>query len=404
MLEKIVYEKKEDTIQAVDQICHRCLGHDLYIAQNQHAYCQECSQLRPLSDFLYLKRYKRTVIKKQHQVKINISLSKSQLLGQAFIDHCYSNNISGFLHAVCGAGKTEMLIHTMAKALNEGKSLCFVIPRVEIIKQLHQRLKSYLPKTKICPLYQGQSLDENAHLFITTPQQLVKFYQEFDLMFLDEVDAFPFYQNAYLERLVEKAKADHGKLIYLSATCPPYYQDKINRYHWSYFLIPERFHGHDLVIPRFRKYHYMMSDDVFKDIQTYHDHKQRLIVFFPSIHLMTRYHYFLRSKKLDVLMISSKTSNKANILKRFSRHEVSLLLSTTILERGVTFKNSHVFVFEADHAIYDQYTLIQIAGRVGRDMVYHQGELVFYSCFISQAMYAAKKTLKTMNRIKTHDL
>jgi competence protein ComFA len=68
------------------------------------------------------------------------------------------------------------------------------------------------------------------------------------------------------------------------------------------------------------------------------------------------------------------------------------------LERGVTFPNINVLVLEADQTVFNEATLIQIAGRVGR--VTAEGEVVFTSKFISEEMINAKKSIIEFNREK----
>ena len=46
--------------------------------------------------------------------------------------------------------------------------------------------------------------------------------------------------------------------------------------------------------------------------------------------------------------------------------EIPILLTTTILERGVTFPKLDVAVFGAEDRIFTESALVQIAGRVGR--------------------------------------
>ncbi|MGE4572282.1 MAG: DEAD/DEAH box helicase family protein [Candidatus Izemoplasmatales bacterium] len=404
MIEKIVYHNKASSIQAVDQICHRCMGKDLLISENNHVYCQECSQNQSMSDFLFLNRYERIRNNKNHQLRMNFNLSQAQLKGQDFIDNCFNEKRQGFLHAVCGAGKTEMTLHTILKALNQGLSIAFVIPRLEIIKQLVKRFQVYLPKSHICGLYQGMVLDESADLYVTTPHQLIKFYHEFDLMIIDEVDAYPFFKNQYLERLVKKSRKSDGVLIYISATFPQIYQEQVSNHAFDYCLIPERYHRKDLVIPEFKKYKYLFNEELFMQIASYQDSEILLLVYFPSIHLMTRYYYFLHKKGLACKMLSSQSKYKNRLLKDFSLGNFRILLTTTLLERGVTFKNCHVFVIEADHPIFDKDTLIQISGRVGRDAIYHQGLLIFYSQFVSIAMKETKRELMAYNKVKNHDM
>ena len=53
-------------------------------------------------------------------------------------------------------------------------------------------------------------------------------------------------------------------------------------------------------------------------------------------------------------------------VEQFREKELSILVTTTILERGVTFPQVDVFVCMANHHLYTSSSLIQIGGRVGR--------------------------------------
>nr|MCR5184661.1 hypothetical protein [Bacilli bacterium] len=66
--------------------------------------------------------------------------------------------------------------------------------------------------------------------------------------------------------------------------------------------------------------------------------------------------------------------------------EYRYLVTTAVLERGVTMRNLQVIIFQADHPIYDSYSLIQISGRSGRKKEAPEGEVI----------YLANKTTKDM--------
>lgn len=55
----------------------------------------------------------------------------------------------------------------------------------------------------------------------------------------------------------------------------------------------------------------------------------------------------------------------------------SIFVSTSILERGVTVPNAQVIVLEADHAVFDERALVQMAGRVGRTRENPEGRALF---------------------------
>ena len=72
--------------------------------------------------------------------------------------------------------------------------------------------------------------------------------------------------------------------------------------------------------------------------------------------------------------------NKDQIINAFKAGKLNYLLTTSVLERGVTIKNLQVLVYQADkRSIYDSATLIQISGRVGRKMDAPSGEVVFFA-------------------------
>ena len=55
------------------------------------------------------------------------------------------------------------------------------------------------------------------------------------------------------------------------------------------------------------------------------------------------------------------------------------LVTTSVLERGITIKNLQVIVYNSSHSIYNTETLIQISGRVGRKMDAYTGEVLFFA-------------------------
>ena len=75
--------------------------------------------------------------------------------------------------------------------------------------------------------------------------------------------------------------------------------------------------------------------------------------------------------------VSSVTEDRLEQVQAFRDGELTILISTTILERGVTFLVD-VFMVEANHRLFTKSSLIQIGGRVGRSMDRPTGELLFF--------------------------
>ena len=94
----------------------------------------------------------------------------------------------------------------------------------------------------------------------------------------------------------------------------------------------------------------------------------------------------------------SKRMDRSKIISDFKNKKYRYLVTTAVLERGVTVKDLQVIVFNADHKIYDRYSLVQIAGRVGRKKDAPSGEVVFIGKKISKSMMEAKEDIMDANK------
>ena len=75
--------------------------------------------------------------------------------------------------------------------------------------------------------------------------------------------------------------------------------------------------------------------------------------------------------------VNSKRDDNQEIIDEFRLKKFKYLVTTAVLERGITVKDLQVIVFNADHPIYDDHSLIQIAGRAGRKKDTPEGEVIF---------------------------
>lgn len=109
------------------------------------------------------------------------------------------------LYAVCGAGKTEILFSPIHEALQKGLRICVAAPRTDVILELFPRFKQAFPDTTIHTLY-GDSPEQSGYgeIILATTHQLYRFHEAFDLLFVDEADAFPYSLDPSLERAVKK--------------------------------------------------------------------------------------------------------------------------------------------------------------------------------------------------------
>ena len=72
------------------------------------------------------------------------------------------------LYCVCGAGKTELVVTSIAKMLREKKKVCFAIPRRQVVLELRDRLAQYFPHAKVIAVCGGHTSITDGDLIICT--------------------------------------------------------------------------------------------------------------------------------------------------------------------------------------------------------------------------------------------
>ena len=125
-------------------------------------------------------------------------------------------------------------------------------------------------------------------------------------------------------------------------------------------------------------------------------HKPTL-VYVPRIKDLDLYDSYLSQFHYD--KVSSKTRNVDVILNNLKTGKLDFILTTTLLERGITIEDVQVIVLQADHEVFSKEVLIQIAGRVGRHPKYPKGEVIFISKSASKAMLESIDMLNYLNQL-----
>ena len=85
-------------------------------------------------------------------------------------------------------------------------------------------------------------------------------------------------------------------------------------------------------------------------------------------------------------------------VQRLRDGEYRYLVTTTILERGVTFKNLDLMVWDANDSNFSRSSLVQIAGRVGRSRERPTGDVYFVIRHYSLKVQQAARQIKSLNR------
>jgi competence protein ComFA len=309
--------------------------------------------------------------------------------------------------AVCGAGKTEVLFAGIESALRAKRRVCIATPRTDVVLELTPRLKTAFPDISVASLYGGS---EDRHLYapltIATTHQLLRFHRAFDTIILDEVDAFPYTAEESLQYAAVHARKPVSAMIYLTATPNEKWQRECRTGKRAFTTIPARFHRHPLPIPSFTwcgNWQKQLKKDklpanVLHWIKERLENNKQVLLFFPHILLMEKALPILRKLAPEIESVHAEDPDRKNKVQKMRNKEIPLLLTTTILERGVTFPNIDVAVVGTEDNIFTESALVQIAGRAGRSKEFPNGVVTFFHYGKTEAMLKAQKQITAMNR------
>ncbi|HFR3539505.1 TPA: DEAD/DEAH box helicase [Streptococcus suis] len=311
------------------------------------------------------------------------------------------------VHAVTGAGKTEMIYHAVASVIDKGGAVCLASPRIDVCIELYKRLQNDF-SVPISLLHGESEPYFRTPLVVATTHQLLKFYQAFDLVLIDEVDAFPYADNPMLYRAADNAVKEDGVQVFLTATSTDELDRKVKTGKLKRLSLPRRFHGNPLVVPQkvwFSKFDANLKKQKLAPKLTRAIQEQRktgypLLIFVPEISKGQDFAKIMEKTfpEETVGFVSSQTENRLEIVEGFRNQDITILISTTILERGVTFPKVDVIVVQANHHLYTSSSLVQIAGRVGRSIDRPTGLLQFFHEGPTHSIEKAIAEIKQMNK------
>lgn len=277
------------------------------------------------------------------------------------------------VQAVCGAGKTEIVIPTISEYLLRQKKVCFAISRRQVVLEVAERLQGYFKNMKVIAVCGGHTDVLDGDLIVCTCHQLYRYYQAFDLLILDEIDAFPFAGNDVLSQIARTSCV--GNIIYLTATPDEKLKQRCEEGTLVCLKLNRRPHGKPIPVPR-KKIAPLWMDYLFL-IRWIKEHAMHpRIIFIPTIRMSEIIgKVFQLFEKCYVC--TSKTENRDEVIEQFRKEKNGVMFSTTVLERGVTFPHTDVCVFQANHPVFNEASLIQMAGRAGRDFHDPTGDVLF---------------------------
>lgn len=314
------------------------------------------------------------------------------------------------LWAVTGAGKTEMMFPMTAYMLAHQQKVCIATPRRDVVLELMPRIKKAFPEAKVVTLYGGsEERWDSGDITLTTTHQLLRFRRAFDLMVVDELDAFPYHNNPMLERAAKLACREGGTFVFLSATPPRALARAAKRGRLAQATVPVRYHRHPLPVPKrlpMPSVARMIASGRLPSrvVGALHHAVERgaqLFVFVARIRHIDGAVALLRRSfpQQAIAGTSASDAERTEKVQAFRRGEIRILVTTTILERGVTVPKSDVFIWDADDKLFDEASLVQMAGRAGRSKDDPNGNVYFGAEQWTRSQRAAVRQIRAMNHL-----
>ena len=337
---------------------------------NGKPYCRRCISFRG-DEAKYTYSFP-----KETPIYLSYELSSEQKeLSNKLVEN-YKQGIDSLVFAVCGSGKTEICLELIKSVVSRGLCVGFAVPRRSVCYELGMRLKTIFKDNKVTIVFGGHHKLIKGDIVCLTTHQLFRYENYFDLLIMDEIDAFPYKGNDVLQQMFKRSVRGHHVL--LSATPTQELIDEYKKTGKDLLKLFARFHHHNLPVPKIIegsiiKLNYILINKIKEFIAN----KKPVFIFVPTIDDSKKLGLFLKLFYSKGTYINSKREDPQKIIDDFRKKKYQYLVTTAVLERGVTIKDLQVIVYKADHSIYDSSALIQIAGRVGRKKDAPDGEVIF---------------------------
>lgn len=357
--------------------------------------CQACTEFGPIDQatILYQLNYQKyPCTKEQEMGEVNLT-ALQQKASDFIINNAQTKEV--LIWAVCGSGKTEISFAIIRKYLNCGEYIAFVIPRKDILNEIAHRLLEVFPGLDLVMMSSEHKQKRDGQVYVLTPNQLLRFKQAFSLIICDEIDAYPFMEDPRFIFAVESARRPSSSTCFLTSTP----SEEFLKRDLAIFTIYERWHQHDLPQPvlLYQNRFFFRHRIIREPLQQILANKRQCLLFIGLISAGIDLERRMQKWGYNCRFVYAQDQARSQKIAAFRSGAIDILITTTILERGVTFTGIDVIVLDADNYIYNVAALVQIAGRVNRKLDDQLG--VVYFCFerMTKTIEKACEQITAMN-------
>lgn len=374
--------------------CIRCGNKDptYFHYSSRGYYCRKCIGFNRVLIEEELEPVEYEIGEDAYDFNISYKLTSYQLQASKECLRTLNSDLDVLLHCVCGAGKTEIVVESISDYLKRGLKVCYAISRREVVIELAQRFQKIFENAKVTAIYGGHTDTDYADFIICTNHQLYRFYKTFDLLILDEVDAFPLKGNETLMNI--SLNSSKGHIIFSTATVDNVLNKVLSKRRYHEIKLYVRPSLKPLIIPKV-----IYSPRLLSYLYLYkilHSLTNQCIIFVSSKR-ECEVMYRIYSKFFSCTYVYSDLENRNQNIMDFKNKKYKYCFSTSLLERGISIYDVNVIILDFNQTIFDTSSLVQMLGRVGRNINNPYGYAYIITNHYDKSINETAKYLKEAN-------
>jgi len=350
--------------------CERCGNSDInyFYKGSKGYYCRKCVKFKRiiLQEEMEPLDYEVAIDAGDYAFSYELT-SKQKLASLKCLKALQSSDV--LLYCVTGAGKTEIVVESIAYYLKQAKKVCYAISRKEVVIELTKRFQKIFKNTKVVSVYGNHHDEINGDLIVCTTHQLFRYYKTFDLLVLDEVDAYPLKGNNTLMNIAYNSCIGH--IIYSTATIDKDLQSYLAKRNYQTVELYSRPSNKPLIEPKVVRLNvitiYLYLYKLLKQMS------EQCIIFVQTKKQCETL-YKLYSLFFKCTYVYSDLDKRRENIDNFRNKNYQYIFATTVLERGISINDINVIIINFEKGLFDESNLVQMVGRVGRNYLNPYGK------------------------------
>ena len=374
--------------------CLRCNNEDptYFYKGSKGYYCRKCIRFSRVLLEEELKSFDYQIAPDAGEYSFSYELTDAQKqISEKCLEALKKSDV--LLHCVCGAGKTEITVQSIAHYLEQGYKVAYAISRKEVVIELAKRFQDIFRKAKVTAVYGGHHECLKGDLIVCTCHQLFRYYRSFDLLVIDEADAFPLKGDETLMNIA--LNSCRGRLIFSTATVDEQLAKILKKREVCTLKLYVRPSRKPLSVPQVICLPEAAA--VFYLFRLMSLTANRCIIFVSAKRKCEQL-YKIASRFFSCTYVYSDLKQRKENIAAFREKKYRFLISTTVMERGITIPEVSVIILHHD-GVFDEGNLVQMLGRVGRGVGYEEGRSYLFCTYKDRQV---RKTVAYLKEANSH--